>query len=83
MNMFENATTYQSAIIYTSFGFSNLTTTLLLVVQNGFSTYCALVCSFALFYFKKQGCIVGAGYMMPTLVGVIIAIAIGYENKAG
>lgn len=83
MDMLENATTYQSAIIYTSLGFSNLTTTLLMVVQNGFSTCCALVGSFALFYFKKQSCIVGACYMMPALVGAIIAIAIDYENKAG
>lgn len=83
MDMLENATTYQASIIYTSLGFSGLTSTLLMVVQNGFSTFCGICGSLALYTFKKQSCIVGAIFMVPAFVGAIIAISISYENKAG
>lgn len=83
MDMLENSTTYQASIIYTSLGFGNLTSTLLMVVQNGFSTFCGICGSIALFIFKKQSCFVGAAFMVPAFVGAIIAISIPYDNKAG
>lgn len=83
MNMLENSTTYQASIIYTSLGFSNLTSTLLMVVQNGFSTFCGLCGAAALYYFKKQSCLVGACFMIPAFAGAILAVSISYENKAG
>ncbi|TID13343.1 hypothetical protein CANINC_004941 [Pichia inconspicua] len=81
MNMLENSTTYQASIIYSSLGFSNLTTTLLMVVQNGFSTCCALVGATTLYLFRKQSCIVAVCYLIPACVGAIIAISIDYDNK--
>lgn len=83
MNMLENSTTYQSSIIYTSLGFGHLTSTLLMVVQNGFSTFCGICGSLALFFFKKQSCWVAVIWMIPAFVGAIIAISISYDNKPG
>lgn len=83
MDMLENSTTYQASIIYTSLGFSNLTSTLLMVVQNGFSTFCGLCGSIALFLFKKQSCLVAAIFLIPAFAGALIAISIAYDNKPG
>ncbi|GME84413.1 unnamed protein product [Ambrosiozyma monospora] len=78
-----NSTTYQSSIIYTSLGFSRLTTTLVMAVQNGFSTFCGIVGSLLLYFFKSQSFIVGALFAVPAFMGAIIAVSIDYDNKPG
>ncbi|VEU22874.1 DEKNAAC103951 [Brettanomyces naardenensis] len=83
MNMLENSTMYQASIIYTALGFSNLTTTLLMVVQNGFGTLCAILGSVALYVFKSQSAYVAAIWSIPAFLGAIIAISVDYSNKAG
>lgn len=82
-NMLENSTTYQASTIYAELGFEHLTTTLLMVVQNGFSTCCAICGATALYFFKTQPCYVAAIWLMPSLLGAILAVSLPWSNKAG
>lgn len=83
LQMLENSTTYQASIIYTQLGFGHLTTTLLMVVQNGFSTVCAIVGSLLLTVFRKQSVYLACGCMSICFVGAILAITLPWDNKPG
>lgn len=82
-NMLENSTMYQASTIYTELGFDHLTTTLLMVVQNSFSTVSAICGATALYFFKTQSCYVAAIWLMPSLLGAILAVSLPWDNKPG
>jgi len=82
-NMLENSTMYQAATIYTELGFDHLKTTLLMVVQNGFGTFSAICGTIALSIFRKQSCFVAAAWLMPSLLGAILAVSLPWSNKPG
>ncbi|KAF6007848.1 hypothetical protein HII13_004522 [Brettanomyces bruxellensis] len=83
LQMLENSTTYQASIIYTQLGFNHLTTTLLMVVQNGFSTVCAIVGALLMSRFRKQSIYLACGLMSICFIGAILAITIPWDNKPG
>ncbi|KAH3669235.1 hypothetical protein OGAPHI_001356 [Ogataea philodendri] len=82
-NMLENSTSYQSSIIYTSLGFNNFTTTLLMVIQKGFATVCAIAGSLLLWKFKKQSTLVAIVFTSISWLGALLAMCFPYSNKIG
>ncbi|KAG7714424.1 hypothetical protein KL929_004806 [Ogataea haglerorum] len=83
LNMLENSTTYEASIVYKALGFSNLTTTLLMVVQTGFGVFCAIAGSIALRIFRRQSVYVACVCLFVAWLGGMLAVTIPYDNKPG
>lgn len=79
--MFENSVTYQASIIYTQLGYKHLLTTLLMVVMTGVATVSAILGSLALHKWRSQSCLVGAAFIVPSLLGGLLAICAPWSKK--